>query len=229
MPEVVQAHLDRLAITGTAEPGVQPYFCRVRYRHEGPEPLVSIVVPTRDQIALLRRCVETVLQKTEYQNYELIIVDNGSTEAEACAYLQTIEDKAVEIGGRIRVLRHPGDFNFSGMNNRAVRDAALGDYVCLLNNDVAPLDGAWLGEMMELARRPEVGAVGAKLLYPDGRIQHGGVILGVGCGAPAEHPHNGEPGDAFGYWGRLQVVQEFSAVTAACLVTRRSVYEEVGG
>jgi hypothetical protein len=115
------------------------------------------------------------------------------------------------------------------MNNRAVREAALGEYICLLNNDVAPLDGGWLGEMMALARRPDVGGVGAKLFYPDGRIQHGGVILGVGCGAPAEHPYNGEPGNALGYWGRLQAVQNLSAVTAACLVTRRSVYEQVGG
>ncbi len=229
MLKVVQAHLDRSGIVATTEPGTQPHFCRVRYCHEGPEPLVSIVVPTRDQPSLLKRCIAIVLQKTEYQNYELIIVDNGSTQTEACQYLQTIEDKAAEIGSRIRVLRHPGAFNFSAINNRAIREAALGEYICLLNNDVTPLDGGWLGEMMALARRPEVGAVGAKLLYPDGRIQHGGVILGVGFGAPAEHPYSGEPGDAFGYWGRLQVVQDFSAVTAACLVTRRSVYEEVRG
>lgn len=229
MPKVVQAHLERSGIAATTEQGAQPHFCRVRYCHEGPEPLVSIVVPTKDQPALLRRCVETVLQKTEYQNYELIIVDNGSTQVEACRYLRMIEDKAAEIGSRIRVLRHPGAFNFSAINNRAIREAALGEYICLLNDDATPLDGGWLGEMMALARRPEVGAVGAKLLYPDGRIQHGGVILGVGFGAPAEHPYSGEPEEAFGYWGRLQVVQGFSAVTAACLVTRRSVYEEVGG
>jgi len=229
MPAVVQAHLDRLGISAAAEPGAQPHFCRVRYGHEGPEPLVSIIVPTKNQLTLLKRCVEGVLHKTTYQNYELIVVDNGSTEADACDYLRTIEDKRVEIGSRIRVLRHPGAFNFSAMNNRAVREAALGEYICLLNNDAAPLDGAWLGEMMSLARRPDVGAVGAKLLYPDGRVQHGGVILGVGWGSPAEHPYIGEPESAFGYWGRLQVVQDFSAVTAACLVTRRSLYDEVGG
>ncbi|MBV8590203.1 MAG: glycosyltransferase [Acetobacteraceae bacterium] len=229
MPAVVQAHLDRLGIAAKAEPGVQPQFCRVRYQHERPEPLVSIIVPTKNQLTFLRRCVESVLQKTAYENYELIIVDNGSTEADALEYLQKIEDRFEAIGSRVRVLRHPGPFNFSAMNNRAVREAAHGEYVCLLNNDAAPLDGAWLGEMMSLARRPDVGAVGAKLRYPDGRIQHGGVILGAGWGAPADHPYNRDPENAFGYWGRLQVVQDFSAVTAACLVTRRSVYDEVGG
>jgi GT2 family glycosyltransferase len=229
MPCVVQAHLDRLGIDATAEPGQQSSFCCVRYRHEGPEPLVSIIVPTKNQLKFLKRCVESVLQRTVYQNYELIVVDNGSTDADACDYLQRIEDKFDEIGSRIRVLRHPGAFNFSAMNNRAVREAARGEYICLLNNDAAPLDGVWLGEMMSLARRADIGAVGAKLLYPDGRVQHAGVILGVGWGSPADHPFNGEPESVFGYWGRLQVVQDFSAVTAACMVTRRSVYDEVGG
>ncbi|MGH7038223.1 MAG: glycosyltransferase, partial [Stellaceae bacterium] len=229
MPRLVQAHLDRLGVAATAESGAQPYFCRVHYRHAGPEPLVSIIVPTRDQFPLLQRCVETVLKLTEYQNYELIVVDNGSTEAEACAYLQNIENRVAEIGGRIRVLHHPGEFNYAAMNNRAVREAARGEYLCLLNNDAAPLEGDWLGEMMMLARRPEVGIVGAKLSYADGRIQHGGVILGVGYGSPADHPYNGDPGNASGYWGRLHVVQDFSAVTAACLVTRRAIWEEMQG
>ncbi|HJU20026.1 MAG TPA: glycosyltransferase [Stellaceae bacterium] len=229
MPKIVQAHLDRSGIAAEAGAGAMPYFCRVQYRHEGPEPLVSIIVPTRDQPALLKRCLETILKLTEYRNYELIVVDNGSTDAEACAYLQNIEDRFGEIGDRVRVLRHPGAFNFSAMNNRAVRAAARGEYLCLFNNDAAPLEAGWLGEMMMLARRPEIGIVGAKLFYADGRIQHGGVILGVGDGAPADHPYNGDPGDAFGYWGRLQIVQNFSAVTAACLVTRRAVYEQVEG
>jgi GT2 family glycosyltransferase len=229
MTRIVQAHLDRLGIPATAEQGVPAHTCRVRYRHDGPDPLVSIVVPTKNQLALLKRCVETVLKITEYENYEVIVVDNGSDEADACAYLQAIEDKYPDIGSRIRVLRHPGPFNFSALNNRAVRESAQGDYLCLLNNDAAPLDGAWLGEMMALARRPDVGAVGAKLTYPDGRIQHGGVILGVGWGSAADHPYIGDPGDSRGYWSRLLVPQDFSAVTAACCVTRRAVWEEVGG
>ena len=229
LPRLVQAHLDRQGITAVAEPGTKPLFCRVRYSHDGAEPLVSIVIPTKNQLALLQRCVETVLRLTRYQNYEVIIVDNGSTSDDAIDYLRVIDDKREAIGSRLRVLRHPGPFNFSAMNNAAVRGAARGEYICLLNNDTAPLDGDWLSEMMDHARRPDVGAVGAKLFYPDGRIQHGGVILGIGWGAPADHPFNGAPGDAAGYWGRLQVQQEFSAVTAACMVTRRSVYEELRG
>ncbi|MBV8777440.1 MAG: glycosyltransferase, partial [Alphaproteobacteria bacterium] len=229
MPKIVQAHLDRVGIAASAEQGVPAHTCRVRYRHDGAEPLVSIIVPTKNQVALLKRCVESVLRLTEYETYEVIVVDNGSDDPDAAAYLQAIEDKHAEIGSRLRVFRDPGPFNFAALNNRAVREAAQGDYICLLNNDAAPLDRVWLGEMMALARRPDVGAVGAKLTYPDGRIQHGGVILGVGWGAPADHPYIGEPGTAIGYWGRLLVAQELSAVTAACLVTRRSVWDAVGG
>jgi GT2 family glycosyltransferase len=229
LPRLVQMHLDRLGIGATVEPGIAAHTCRIRYRHGGPDPLVSIIIPTKNQLTLLRRCVETVLKVTAYENYEIVIVDNGSDEADACEYLDTIEGKLDEIGGRLRVLRHPGPFNYSAMNNRAVREAAQGDYICLLNNDTAPLDGEWLSEMMALARRPEVGAVGAKLLFPDGKIQHGGVALGVGWGSPADHPYMGEPGAAPGYWGRLQVTQDLSAVTAACMLTRRGVYDAVGG
>jgi len=229
MTKIVQAHLDRQGIAATAEQGMPAHTCRVRYHHEGPDPLVSIIIPTKNQLAMLKRCVETVLKLTEYENYEVIVVDNGSNEADACAYLQAIEDKYADIGSRIRVLRDPGPFNFSALNNRAVRESAQGEYLCLLNNDAAPLDGAWLGEMMALARRPDIGVVGAKLTYPDGRLQHGGVVLGVGWGSPADHPYNGEPGNAIGYWGRLLVPQEFSAVTAACCVTRRAVWDQLGG
>lgn len=228
LPKLVQAHLDRLGVKGSAEQGVRPLFCRVRYKHDGPDPLVSIIIPTKNQLSLLKRCVETVLRITTYENYEIVIVDNGSTTHDAIEYLRVIEDKVAEIGSRLRVLRHPGVFNFSAMNNHAVREAR-GEYVCLLNNDAAPLDGDWLTEMMRHARRPEVGVVGAKLFYPNGRIQHGGVILGIGWGSAADHPYNGAPGDAMGYWGRLQAQQDFSAVTAACMVTRRSLYEELHG
>ena len=229
MPKIVQAHLNRQGVAATVEPGVPAHTCRIRYHHDGPDPLVSIIVPTKNQAAMLKRCVETVLRLTEYENYELIIVDNGSDAADARAYLQAIEDKYADIGSRIRVLRDPGPFNFSALNNKAVRETAQGEYLCLLNNDAAPLDGAWLGEMMALARRSDVGVVGAKLTYPDGRLQHGGVILGVGWGSPADHPYNGDPGNSIGYWGRLLVPQNFSAVTAACCVTRRALWDELGG
>ena len=185
MPKIVQAHLDRLKIAATVEQGMPAHTCRVRYRHDGPDPLVSIIVPTKNQLAMVKRCVEAVLGLTAYENYEIIIVDNGSDEADSCAYLQGIEDQFAEIGSRIGVLHASGPFNFSALNNRAVRDSARGEYICLLNNDAAPLDAFWLGEMMELARRPDVGVVGARLTYPDGRIQHGGVVLGSATARPA--------------------------------------------
>ena len=196
MPAVVQAHLDRCGVAAIAETGEQPHICRVRYRHEGPEPLVSIIVPTKNQPAMLKRCIETVLKITQYENYEIIVVDNGSDRQRGLRL-------SPDYRGQVRRDRQPhpaccaipAPFNFSAMNNRAVREEARGEYLCLLNNDAAPLDGDWLGEMMALARRPDVGAVGAKLLYPDGHIQHGGVILGVGWGTPADHPYIGEPGE----------------------------------
>jgi len=228
-PRTVAAHLQRLGIDGTVELGAMPTQYRVRYRHAGPDPLVSIIVPTKDRLPLLKRCVETVLGKTAYANYEIIVIDNGSSARDACEYLNLIESRSNDIGGRLRVIRHPGAFNFSAMNNRAVREQSRGEYLCFLNNDTAAIDADWLGELMMHARRPDVGVVGAKLMFPNNTIQHGGVVLGVGWGAPAEHPYIGEPANANGYWGRLKAVQDFSAVTAACMVTRRSLFDELGG
>lgn len=228
-PRAVAAHLQRLGIDATVESGAVPTQFRVRYRHAGPDPLVSIIIPTRDRLHLLKECVETLLAKTSYANYEIIIIDNDSTARDAREYLDLIEARRGEIASRLRVIRHPGPFNFSAMNNRAVREEARGEYVCLLNNDTAIIEPDWLSEMMMHARRPDVGIVGAKLHFPNHTIQHGGVIMGVGWGAPADHPYIGQPPNAPGYWGRLTAVQDFSAVTGACLLTRRALYEEVGG
>ncbi|MBU6506039.1 MAG: glycosyltransferase [Alphaproteobacteria bacterium] len=228
-PRTVAAHLQRLGFDATVESGAVPTQFRVRYRHAGPEPLVSIIIPTRDRLHLLKECIETLLGKTSYANYEVIIIDNDSTARDAREYLDLIEARRGEIGSRLRVIRHPGPFNFSAMNNRAVRNEARGDYVCLLNNDTTVFEPEWLSEMMMHARRPDVGVVGAKLYFPNQTIQHGGVIMGVGWGAPAEHPYIGQPENAPGYWGRLTAVQDFSAVTGACLVTRRALYDELGG
>src|SRR5579875_68221 len=228
-PRVVAAHFRRLGIEAAVEPGAMPTQFRVRYRHAGPEPLVSIIIPTRDRLNLLKPCVESLLAKTAYANYEIIIIDNDSTARDAREYLDLIEARRAEIGLRLRVMRYPGPFNFSAMNNRAVREEARGEYVCLLNNDTVTIDPDWLGEMMMHARRPEVGVVGAKLFFPNRTIQHAGVVMGVGWGAPADHPYIGQPANAPGYWGRLTVVQDFSAVNGACLLTRRALYEQVGG
>ncbi|HEV2264779.1 MAG TPA: glycosyltransferase [Stellaceae bacterium] len=228
-PRAVAAHLQRLGVDATVESGAVPTQFRVRYRHAGPEPLVSIIIPTRDRLHLLKECVETLLAKTRYANYEVIIIDNDSTARDAREYLDLIEARRDEIASRLRVIRHADAFNFSAMNNRAVHEEARGEYICLLNNDTAVIEPEWLDEMMMHARRPEVGVVGAKLHFPNHTIQHGGVIMGVGWGAPADHPYIGQPPNAPGYWGRLTAVQDFSAVTGACLLTRRTLYEEVGG
>lgn len=195
---------------------------RVHYGHEGTPP-VSIIIPTKDQFAMVERCVSSLLEKTAYQNYEIILVDNGSTDPSACAWIDGLE--ALD-DPRIRVLRYPHPFNYAAINNAAAR-IARGEYLLLLNNDTATLRGDWLDAMLNHAQRPEVGIVGAKLLHADGTLQHGGVVLGLR--GPAEHPFIGLPADAPGYMNRLEVDQNYSAVTAACLMIRRSVYEEVGG
>lgn len=186
-------------------------------------PLVSIVIPTRDQLPFLSRCIESLLEKTNYPNFEVLVVDNGSQTPEAREFLAGL---AQVDPARIRVLAAPGAFNFSRMNNLAVKQAR-GEYLLLLNNDTAALQPDWLTMMVRHALRPGVGIVGARLLYPDGSLQHAGIIMGLR--GPAEHPALGAPADQVGYLFRTQVQQDFSAVTAACLLVGKAVYEEVGG
>ncbi|MCZ4330206.1 glycosyltransferase [Castellaniella denitrificans] len=199
-----------------------PGCYRVQYGHQE-KPGVSIIIPTRNQLPMLLRCVDSLLEKTTYQNYEVLIVDNGSDEADACAWLDGIE---AMNSPQLRVLRYPYPFNYSAMNNLAASQAR-GEYLVLLNNDTAILQSDWLDAMLNHAQRPEVGVVGAKLLYPDGRIQHAGVVLGLR--GPADHPFIGGDSNQPGYMYRLQVDQDYSAVTAACLMIRASLYCDVGG
>ncbi|MEO4048347.1 glycosyltransferase [Pseudomonas sp. CAU 1711] len=199
-----------------------PARYRIRYGHPD-KPLVSIIIPTKDQLPILQRCVESLLEKTSYSRYELLIVDNASQTSEAKAWLEAVEHMGED---KVRVLRYPHPFNYSAINNMAV-SAARGEYLVLLNNDTAIISEAWLDELLNHALRPEVGIVGAKLLYPDGKVQHAGVVLGLR--GPADHPFIDEPIDAPGYMQRLQVEQDYSAVTAACLMIRKSIYEQVGG
>lgn len=185
-----------------------------------PTPKISIIICTRNRVDLLRQCVEGIEQRTDYKNYELIVVDNGSDDAATLAYLD-----GLRALGALRVIVHPAPFNFAELNNLAVRQAS-GELICLLNNDVVPIGVRWLSEMVAHALRSEIGAVGAKLCYPDNTIQHAGVILD---GVAAGHLHLGYPRGAAGYGNRARLAQNFSAVTAACLVIRRSIWLEVGG
>ena len=194
---------------------------RVRYTLPEELPLVSIIIPTRNGFNLLRRCVESILNRTQYENFEMIIIDNGSDDLVAVRYLQKLEDDA-----RITIIRDDSPFNYAALNNKAVAQAK-GDIIALLNNDLEVINDDWLDEMVSHADHPEVGAVGAKLYYPDDTIQHAGVI--VGLGGVAGHSHKHYPRDNPGYCGRLLLTQNLSAVTAACLVVRKSVFDVVGG
>jgi GT2 family glycosyltransferase len=183
--------------------------------------LISLIIPTRDKAAVLQMCVDSILDKTDYPRYEIIIVDNNSIEPETFEYFASLADH-----GSIRILRYEKPFNFSAINNFAVR-AAAGDIVGLINNDMEVINGDWLTEMASHALRPEVGCVGAKLYYPNDTVQHAGVILGIG--GVAGHSHKYLTRGAEGYFARLMLVQNLSAVTGACLLVRKDVYLAAGG
>jgi glycosyltransferase involved in cell wall biosynthesis len=204
------------------EAGLWPNTYRVRYPIPRPEPLVSLLIPTRDRLELLQSCIEGILKKTTYSNYEIVILDNESIEAETLSFFSEIQAKHTCV----RVLHYHNPFNFSAINNYGVENAK-GDLVGLINNDIEVINPDWLSEMVSHALRPEIGCVGAKLYYEDETIQHAGVI--VGLGGVAGHSHKYFHRNSPGYHGRLKIIQNLSAVTAACLVVRKDVYEEVGG
>ncbi len=178
---------------------------------------ISIIIATRDRIDLLSRCIASITAKTSYPNYEIIVVDNESKSDEAKEYFSNFEH---------RLLHFHGPFNFSALNNLAVEQTNA-PWLLFLNNDVEVIESEWLTVMAEHVQRPEVGAVGARLLYPNDTVQHAGVVLGVG--GIAEHAFRHFPADAPGVSRQLQVTRNYSSVTGACLLTRREVFEELGG
>jgi GT2 family glycosyltransferase len=214
----IDEHLSRRGLRAQAER--TPLGYRVRYALPEQPPLVTVIVPTRNGADLVRQCLDSVRAKTTYPNYEILLVDNGSDDPEALAYFETLAAEGV------RIRRDDGPFNYSALNNRAVAEAR-GTIVALLNNDIEVIAPEWMSEMVSHALRPEIGAVGAKLLYPDDTIQHAGVLLGTG--GVAGHAFHGQPRDAHGYFGRLGLIANYSAVTAACLFVRKEVFEQVGG
>lgn len=186
-----------------------------------PSPKVSVIVPTRDRLDLLETCVEGVLYCTDFPDIELIVADNDSIEPQTLAYFEKISRDP-----RVKVVRWPHPYNYSAVNNFAVAHAA-GSYICLLNNDTEVIDPAWLREMVTQAARPGIGAVGARLFYPDRSIQHAGVV--VGMGNAAGHAHRGLPEGHPGWFAQALVTREATAVTAACLVVAKDKFEAVGG
>ncbi|MFC4726853.1 glycosyltransferase family 2 protein [Coralloluteibacterium thermophilus] len=220
MGDALTAYLARTAPEVEAlAPGVgRP----ARVRHPLPSGVrCDIVIPTRDRVDLLSVCVDSILTLTEGVDYRITIVDNGSAEPATHAYFARLQDDA-----RVRVLAYDAPFNYSAINNFAVRECD-GDIVVLLNNDIEVVDADWLRELASQACRPGIGAVGARLLYPDRTLQHAGVILGVK--GVAAHPYTRRGRMHPGQFGRALAVQSMSAVTAACLAVRRRTFDEVGG
>lgn len=222
----VLEHLDRTGQSGaTVEVQKQAgHWLRVRRPVPSPAPFVSIIMPTRDRAELVAQCARGVLRETDYSSFELLIIDNGSEKPETLALFERLARDP-----RVRIIPAPMPFNYSALINLGVRQAR-GEIILQLNNDISVIHRDWLSEMVSHAVRPNVGAVGAKLLYPTGEIQHAGVVLGVGGDQRvAGHLYHYGRGDVGGYQGALRLTRYVSAVTAACMAMRTSVYEEVGG
>lgn len=220
--EAVAAHLQRLGLAGEVSsiPGC-PGAYRTRYAVTG-EPRVSILIPNKDHAEDLRRCLASIYKYGGWRNLEVIVIENNSTERTTFALYKAAHDSLPGV----RVVQYSGAFNFSAINNVAAR-YATGQHLLLLNNDVAFTRPDSIREMLSYSQRPDVGAVGAKLLYLDGTVQHAGVIIGIG--GSAGHSHKGHPGDSSGDMYRLATTQNFSAVTGACLMVKKSLYEALGG
>lgn len=187
------------------------------------EPLVSLIIPTKNAKNLVKSCIESILEKTIYQNYEILLIDNGSDEKESIDYFSELSKHP-----KITVLSYPGKFNYSAINNFGVQHACdKSTIIGLINNDIEVIAPDWLSTMVGYASREDIGCVGAKLLYSDGRIQHAGVVMGYGGGAG--HAHKYFPRYHPGYIKRLIATQNYSAVTAACLLVKKSLFLEVGG
>ncbi len=213
-------HLSARGIEAELLPSVGEIFPAVRVGRVADRSAVSIIIPTRNRLELLRRCLQTIGPAAKQGGAEIIVVDNDSSERAMLDFLAAIDGRAA------RVVRVPGPFNFAKLNNIAVR-SAKGEFVCLLNNDVEAIDDTWLDEMLSRCSEPDVGAVGALLAWPSGVVQHGGVVLGSSLAA--SHAFEDRLRDDPGYGDLLRVAHECSAVTAACMLTRRADYERVGG
>ncbi len=222
-PEIksLQQHFKRNNTICTIAEGVvdKTYFIQYELKET---PLVSIIIPTKNNAELLQKCILSIYKKTDYKNYEILIVDNNSTDPATISFLKTISVSHPNM----RVLTYSKPFNYSAINNFAAKKAK-GEYLLLLNDDTEALQGSWLHRMLQYAQRKDVGAVGARLVYNNKKLQHAGIILGMY--GLAHHPGIGQDMTEPGYLNRFQVVQNFSAVTAACLLVKKNRYFEVGG
>ena len=216
----IEAHLQRTDTEGVVTHTPDLGFFRVKYPVQG-NPLVSIIIPNKDEKETLKDCIESIRKKTEYENYEIIIVENNSTTEEIFQYYKELSQDP-----RIRLLRWKKEFNYSAINNYGVNHAR-GEYLIFLNNDVKIITPGWIKEMLGVCQRPEVGAVGVKLIYPDNTIQHAGCVIGIG--GIAGHMFVDMPANRTGYLHKASILQDMSAVTAACMMMKRTAFEEAGG
>jgi glycosyltransferase involved in cell wall biosynthesis len=217
--KALSQHLGRIGVQGQV--AVTPFGYRVKYDLPIPEPLVSLIISTKNAHELVKQCIESIQSKTKYKNYEIILVDNQSDNPRSIEYFKKLEDE-----GTVRLLHYQKAFNYSAINNFAC-EHAKGGIVGLINNDIEVISPDWLGEMVSLLSQKGVGAVGAKLLYPNNKVQHAGVIFGVG--GVAGHSSKYADREESGYFCRAQLISEFSAVTGACLLTHKDAYFGVGG
>jgi GT2 family glycosyltransferase len=216
----IEAHLSRTGVKGIVSHTPDLGFYRVKYPVSG-EPLVSIIIPNKDEADTLKNCLDSIRKNTTYSNYEIIIVENNSTTDEIFSYYKELSKEP-----DIRLLRWKKEFNYSAINNFGARHAK-GEYLLFLNNDVTIITPEWMEEMLGVCQREEVGAVGVKLLYPDDTIQHAGCV--VGMGGIAGHMFVDMPANRTGYLHKASLLQDMSAVTAACMMMKKEVFDRVNG
>ncbi|MBF09329.1 MAG: glycosyl transferase family 2 [Cobetia sp.] len=219
--KAVRDYVAQASLPASVTLGSLPNTYRVTWPVRG-RPLVSLIVPTRDGVDILKPCVEALLERTTYTHFELLILDNQSTCEKTLTFMQEVSQR----DSRVRVLQWNHPFNYSAINNFGVSESR-GEIIGLINNDIEPINADWLDEMVGQVQREEIGCVGAKLYYPNNTVQHAGVILGIG--GVAGHAHKYFHRTESGYFSRLMLTQNLSAVTAACLLVRREVFEAVGG
>lgn len=218
--KAIRSHFERKGIEAIVTEG-HNRFHRVVYPVPSPAPLVSLIVATRDRVELLRQTIYGLLNETDYQAIEIVIIDNQSSDPATLSYLRDLQRDS-----RVKIIQYNAPFNYSVLNNLGVRESK-GEIVGLINNDIKVISPEWLKEMVSHAIRPGIGIVGAKLLYPDDTVQHAGVILGVN--GVAAHVHKFIPRNSTGYFNRAMIIQNLSAITGACMLLRRKVFDEVGG
>lgn len=220
----VADHLTKLGYRNFEIESTRAFATIFRIKYElTSRPLVSIIIPNKDHVDDLSRCVESIINLSTYDNYEIVIVENNSETAEIRTYYEEISRHP-----RVQVVEYKGNFNYSKINNFGVQ-YAKGEYLLLLNNDTEVINPDWMEELLMYAMRKDVGVVGAKLYYPDKTIQHAGIVIGLGAHRTAGHTHYRIPEANVGYMGRLCYAQDVTAVTGACMMVSKALYEELGG